>query len=238
MGKILTELWTKHRKEFLFCTGMICFLAAGLLVWALPEKPESLAAQLERAKLTELTERTGKKIKDATETPPAPESAVPNSADEMWFLYITGSVRTPGVYRLPPGSRLVHLVEAAGGMDGLADAASVNLAAPLEDGTSVHVPQKESTPTAELPPARNPANKAAARKPAEKLKSSDAVVNVNRATAEELSSLRGIGPVLAKNIVEYRRANGPFRSVDELLRVKGIGAKKLKGFRGRVVARP
>ena len=53
-----------------------------------------------------------------------------------------------------------------------------------------------------------------------------------------MTGLKGIGPVLAKSIVEYRRKNGPFKSVEELVRVKGIGLKKLEGFRDRVVARP
>jgi competence protein ComEA len=53
-----------------------------------------------------------------------------------------------------------------------------------------------------------------------------------------LIALKGIGPALAKSIVEYRRKNGPFKSVEDLVRVKGIGLKKLEGFRGRVVVRP
>jgi competence protein ComEA len=53
-------------------------------------------------------------------------------------------------------------------------------------------------------------------------------IDINQATVEELEKLPGIGPKIAKNIVEYREKNGPFRSIEELLKVKGIGPKKLE----------
>jgi competence protein ComEA len=174
--------------------------------------------------------------------------------DDRWFLYVTGSVRSPGVYRLPPGTRLVHLVEAAGGLNNLADPAAVNLAAPLEDGMHIHVPKKgerrsEQTVILEVPlaspaPAPGPDSpRPGSLKSGYRMSSGGrnlpgAPVDVNRATEEELISLKGIGPVLAKSIVEYRRKNGPFKNVEELVRVRGIGLKKLEGFRDRVVARP
>ncbi|MDR2522873.1 MAG: helix-hairpin-helix domain-containing protein [Synergistaceae bacterium] len=65
-----------------------------------------------------------------------------------------------------------------------------------------------------------------------------ALIDVNRASKEELISLRGIGPVLAENIMEYRRKNGPFRSVEELIQVRGIGKKKLEVLRGCVTVDP
>jgi competence protein ComEA len=170
--------------------------------------------------------------------------------DDRWFLYITGSVRNPGVYRLPPDARLVHLIEAAGGMNSLADSVAVNLAAPLEDGIHVHIPKKgertsEQTTILEVPllpaavPGRQPKPRGLrAAESRENQTSSSAVIDVNRATEGELTVLKGIGPVLAKNIVEYRRKNGPFKNIEELTRVKGIGLKKLEGFRDRAVARP
>jgi competence protein ComEA len=175
----------------------------------------------------------------------------------------------PGVYRLSPGARLVHLVEAAGGMNNFADPAAVNLAAPLEDGMHVHIPKKgERTPEQPvildipLAPVVTPGQPRESRgnepheprgsnsregKPREGKSPgartgnrafSEAPIDVNRATEEELIALKGIGPVLAKSIVEYRRKNGPFKSIDDLILVRGIGAKKLEGFRDRAVARP
>jgi competence protein ComEA len=253
---------------------MVGFLSAGLLVWALPPKsPEPPEARTVRTESIEKIEEAGRTEETGeTEKPEMAESEAPlapsfaESPKDDWFLYITGSVRTPGVYRLPPGARLVHLVEAAGGLNGLADSVAVNLAAPLEDGMHVHVPRKgERTPERpvilEVPLALVPNHVSATagatfrkEKASEKVKEkaedkaedkaagnrrySEAPIDINRATAEELILLKGIGPVLAKNIVEYRRKNGPFGSVEELVRVKGIGVKKLEGFRDRVVARP
>jgi competence protein ComEA len=64
------------------------------------------------------------------------------------------------------------------------------------------------------------------------------LIDINKASAEELTALKGIGPVLAGNIVEHRLKNGRFQSVDGLLRVKGIGRKKLEDFRDSVTVGP
>ena len=63
-------------------------------------------------------------------------------------------------------------------------------------------------------------------------------IDVNRASEADLTALRGIGPALARRIVAYREANGPFRSVEELAQVKGIGAAKLEGFRDQATVGP
>jgi competence protein ComEA len=235
---------------------MLCFLTAGLLVWALPAKnPEPpaviTATNTKNTKnspaKSEIIETYPEKIEEApnAENPSNPEEAK-TQRDDRWFLYITGSVRSPGVYRLPPGARLVHLVEAAGGLLSFADPNAVNLAAPLEDGIHAHIPKKgERTPertlvteiveVADIPVIAAPRLAAGMTPRGDK---NGAPIDINRAAAEELVTLKGIGPVLAKNIVEYRRKNGPFKNIDELTRVKGIGAKKLEGFRGKVIARP
>jgi competence protein ComEA len=182
------------------------------------------------------------------------EAEAPKGDAVKWFLYITGSVRKPGVYQLSPGARLFHLVEAAGGLNNFADPVAFNLAAPLEDGMHVHIPKKGerkgerailldiplypgTVPSGPRSEFRESSGSLREKRNAEE-RNASAPIDVNRATEEELIALKGIGPVLAKNIVEYRRKNGRFKSVEDLLRVKGIGPKKLEGFRGSVVARP
>jgi competence protein ComEA len=64
------------------------------------------------------------------------------------------------------------------------------------------------------------------------------LVNVNKATIEELDAVSGIGPVLAKRIVEYRKKNGPFKNIDDLVNVSGIGPKNLEGFKALLTAEP
>lgn len=81
---------------------------------------------------------------------------------------------------------------------------------------------------ATLPPTAECADPPAASTSMEK-------VNINAATVEQLTALPGIGPAIAGGIVEYREKNGAFRQVEDLLRVKGIGEKKLEAVRGMVV---
>lgn len=60
-------------------------------------------------------------------------------------------------------------------------------------------------------------------------------VDINRAGAQELESLPGIGPVMARRIIEYRQMNGPFRSIEALDHVKGIGEKTIAKLRSHIV---
>lgn len=226
-------LGSERRKGFLFAGGMLCFLIAGLLTQLLPlqkEKPEP-PVQNE---------------KNIGEKPPLPKDSLfvaaqePKQPEAEWFVYITGSVHNPGIYKLPAGSRFFHLVEAAGGMNSLADPTALNMAEPLEDGTHVHVPSKsESLPENLAAPSAAPRAISPQTRSQPKAASPKTVrVNINQASQEELTSLKGIGPVLAKNIVEYRQKNGRFLYVEDLLQVKGIGAKKLEGFRDNVTVGP
>lgn len=135
-------------------------------------------------------------------------------------VHVTGAVARPGVYALPPGSRVQDALQAAGGPTEDADLERLNLARRLQDGEQVRVPRR-STPQ---PPAL--AGTATPAASPEALK-----ININTATAQELEALPGIGPTLAQRIVAYREANGPFTSIEQLLEVKGIGPVLLEKIR-------
>ena len=150
-------------------------------------------------------------------------------------------MRSPGVYRLPPGARAYQLVERAGGLRPDADSVSINLAMPLGDGMHVHVPAALSVVKGANPhPARAEAprtNDAAGEAGGRTIRAADAPVDINTATNGELEQLPGIGPKIAAAIVEHRSTNGPFRSIEDLLLVKGIGPKKLEALRNSIVVR-
>ena len=144
---------------------------------------------------------------------------------------IGGAVRSPGVYRLAPGSRVVDALERAGGPAEDIDTSRLNLAAPLVDGERVWLPRKgESLEGVAIGPASQGAG-------SQRGLQTRAPLDLNSATADQLTELPGIGPATAKAIIDTRKAAGRFRSVDDLLTVKGIGPTKLDAIRSSVVVR-
>jgi len=138
------------------------------------------------------------------------------------YVHVKGAVRNPGVYALESGQRVVDAVEAAGGKlpDGNLDL--INLAAKLIDGQEVFVytSEDEQRQTLSLTPTTYSDNK----------------ININLASKEQLQTLSGIGPSKADAIIKYREQHGPFKSVDELVNVNGIGQKTLDNFIEDIVA--
>ena len=130
---------------------------------------------------------------------------------------VAGWVRRPGVYEFAEGARVIDAIDAAGGARPGAVLSSLNLAAPLVDGTQVLVPKEsESAPTTETGTGTSGAT---------------GLVNVNSATNAELETLPGIGEVIAQAIVDHRTENGPFTSVEQLVDVSGIGDATLESIR-------
>jgi competence protein ComEA len=130
-------------------------------------------------------------------------------------VHVIGAVPRPGLYEFAEGARVQDAIDAAGGLLADANVEALNLAAPLEDGRQLEIPYADGAA-----PVVSGANTFATSEPA----SSDTeLININTASAEELNSLPGIGPTTAQKIVEYREANGPFNSVEDILNVSGIG---------------
>ena len=138
-----------------------------------------------------------------------PIVAVQIAAPEI-FVDVTGAVTKPGVYTLAANSRVIDAIKAAGDSAPGADLSTINLARVLSDGEQIYV---DAT-------IINSAGKRVSKTV------HSGPVNVNRATAAQLDSLDGIGPVIAKRIIEYRKVNGPFATVEDLQKVSGIGTVK------------
>jgi competence protein ComEA len=117
--------------------------------------------------------------------------------------------------KLPAGSRVADAVAAAGGVTPQADLTGINLASAVADGAQVMVPGQQA--------AGDPAMVA------------DGRVRINQAGPAELEQLPGVGPVLARRIFEYREAHGPFRTIEDLLGVPGVGEGKLEAIREAAV---
>ncbi len=151
-------------------------------------------------------------------------------------VHVVGAVTAPGVQRLPPGSRVVDALAAAGDALPDADLARVNLAAPLVDGQQVFVPKPGEPAPSPLGPVVGGTG-AAGGGPGGTGASGTTqggLVNLNTATAEELDTLPGVGPSTAAAIIAHRDTNGPFTSVEQLIDVRGIGDAKLEQLRDLV----
>ena len=154
----------------------------------------------------------------ARASPAAPAAA---AARRLLVVDVVGAVRRPGLVRLPEGSRVADAIAQAGGLRRGAERAGVNFAAPVSDGQQVVVPQRGAA--------------VAAGAGAGAASASTGPVSLNSATAEQLDTLPGVGPVTAEKIVAYRQEHGAFRSIDELDAISGIGPSRIANLRGLVV---
>jgi len=171
----------------------------------------------------------------------AASSALPSAANIM--VYVSGEVVKPGVYVLLATARVIDALQAAGGATNHADLVVVNLAAPLVDAAQVFIPRMGSTPRVTLPRPRAGINlpiaggsdgASAGAGAVGSATSAAGIVDINSATLFDLDALPGVGPSTAQAIIDYRVANGPYASVDDLLNVRGIGPSKLAAMRARV----
>ena len=150
-------------------------------------------------------------------------------------VYVSGQVKTPAVVKLEDNGNLrgIDAVNAAGGLTDLADSEIINLAEPLVDGQHIHIPAKEiifqEIPAAEVAAVANSASNKSA-----KFAQNNSLININTADEEELKKIRGVGPVIAKRILEYRQNNGAFQAIEDIKKVRGIGEKTFEKMRDSI----
>jgi competence protein ComEA len=163
---------------------------------------------------------------EASSPAPAKIAVEESGGGARLVIHVAGAVRRPGVYRLRSGSRVDDAVQRAGGATRRADLGGLNLAAELEDGRQVLVPERARGGGGVATAAGSGAT-ASAPAPGQPL-------NLNTATLEQLDELDGIGPATAQSIIDYREENGGFGSVEELGQVPGIGDVRLASLREQV----
>ena len=156
------------------------------------------------------------------EIPLVPEGLAVTEAVAQVTVDVAGAVKVPGVYTLPTNSRVMDAIKAAGDKLKGADVSDINLARIVKDGEQIYIyPPNKSGSAIRISPQRA---KAKATGP----------IALNRASAKELESLDGLGPVLAARIIAYRNQNGPFLTVDDLMKVSGIGTVKFAQFKEKL----
>ena len=145
-----------------------------------------------------------------------------STEQDLITVDVKGAVKSPGIYDLPVGSRVHDAVQKAGGLTEEADSKSLNLAQKVSDEALVYVPTKGEEATSQQAASETSPSTSKEKR-----------VNLNKASLEELKQVKGLGGKRAQDIIDYREANGKFKSVDELKKVSGIGAKtieKLKDY--------
>ena len=157
-------------------------------------------------------------LRGNTQITAAPEIIPITIAEPEIFVDVTGAVNNPGVYTLTGRSRVIDAIKAAGDSAPGADLSTINLARMLNDGEQIYV---DSTVV-------NSSGQRVSKKV------SSGPININRATLRQLDALDGIGPVIAGRIIEYRKKNGSFLTIDDLQKVSGIGAAKFAQIKSKV----
>ena len=148
---------------------------------------------------------------------PAPLE-IESISTQTLMVDVEGAVVNPGVYSLPLNARVFEAIKAAGGLKKGADTSDINQARLLKDGEQIYVyPTTTSAGGVSRPAVRK-----------------NGPIMINRATVKDFESLDGIGPVLANRIVSYRKINGPFAAVEDLLKVPGIGQSKFAQFKEKL----
>ena len=139
-------------------------------------------------------------------------------------IYICGAVASPGVYELPAGSRVNDAVTAAGGFSAEADRNYVNLAEPISDGIKIQIPTVQEVST--MKPDISDSFAASDQK--------SGLININRASKEELKTIPGIGDGIATRIIDYRTQNGSFNTVEDIMKVSGIKEKLFSKIKNHI----
>lgn len=153
-------------------------------------------------------------------------------SDDLIYVHVCGAVARPGVINVKPGTRKYEVLQKAGGALPEGDLNQINLAEYVLDGEQVYLPIKGETPRKTV--SKRIVNAATGSNADKKVNLDNPTkgpYNLNSASQKELENVPGIGPALAKRILQYRFEHGKFDNYEELLKVPGIGATKLKQFR-------
>ena len=157
-------------------------------------------------------------LRGNTQINAAPEIIPITIAEPEIFVDVTGAVNNPGVYTLTGRSRVIDAIKAAGDSAPGADLSTINLARVLNDGEQIYVDSTVVNSSGQRVSKKVPSGP----------------ININRATLRQLDALDGIGPVIAGRIIEYRKKNGSFLTIDDLQKVSGIGAAKFAQIKSKV----
>lgn len=178
-----------------------------------------------------------------------------NSVEEVGNIicvYVTGEVNNSSVVELKEGARVADAIEKAGGLTDSGEVKDLNLAYKLKDGEKLYIPSldeviesKENNTIIQYISSaivnNSISNNNASVSDTEFIENdnnnTNELININNCTQTELETLEGIGPSTAQKIIEYRKENGPFRVIEDIKNVSGIGDAKYEGIKDKICVR-
>lgn len=225
-------------KQIIFVLLLLIGAIGATVVMLLQEQSSAEELTLDEPALNQATpEPSAESL--ITETLPIITETIPlpTETPAPIVVFVSGEVHAPGVYTLPPQSRIVDAIQAAGGTTDNAAVDALNQATLLSDGVQIHMPAEGEAPLPQAPaPAPAPtAESAAGATGSAPTTSGDSLVRINHADSSALQTLPGIGPAFADRIIEHRNTNGPFASLEQLKEVKGIGDKLIEKIKDLIV---
>lgn len=161
-------------------------------------------------------------IPKETETVDKADQEVEEVKAVEWMVDVKGAVKNPSVYSMEEDARVIDAIHLAGGFTKEADQNMVNLAEKITDEMVIYVAEVGDEHDVAIIPQANAAKE-------------ENGLRINDATKEEIETLNGIGPSKADAIIAYRDEHGPFQTVDEILKVSGIGEKTLANFQDDII---
>lgn len=155
---------------------------------------------------------------------------------ELIVVHMAGEVKNPGIVRIKEGARIADIIEAAGGLKEEADITNVNLAYVVEDGQKIIIPNKlEQIKSNEEEYISKGTGDTVIQENKQKTETGGKImININKAEQSELEQLPGIGPSTAIKIIEYRKQNGNFNSIEDIKNVPGIGDAKFENIKDSI----
>lgn len=160
------------------------------------------------------------------------EQSPTESEPKTAFVHVGGAVCAPGLYELAEGSRVQQAISMAGGFTETANTDALNLARQVTDGEQIIVPEQQAA--GESQGSGSSTSSGASSSVSASSTSATDKVNINTATSEMLQTLKGIGPSMAQKIIDDRTANGPYKTIEDLKRVSGIGDKKFAAISANI----
>jgi len=160
---------------------------------------------------------------EATLTDTSEQTDGPDSYNKIIFVDLAGAVVKPGVYEVTSDTRLFRVIEMAGGLTEEADTNSVNQASFVQDGEKIIIPSKSDQASVSAETSQTPV-----------VDPTLGLININIASKEELTTLNGIGDVMAERIIEYRASNR-FKNKEDIMSVKGIGTGIYEKIKDKII---